>query len=507
MLNTKIDTFLELCRSTNAIAFNSHTYVLPDVYLSNVTASTIPFEHFDKELRLKLKHYFSECEVQYADLISGPLEPYSVTKPIVLISPPGCMWYNPSNDSFAITKNVDVESERIFRNAVAYFQFFNFLSQDGICDYFNYANSEIVFYNSANGIIKVNFDPRPIIDFTGEITSGLNKLQELAAMTQITSVFVNSVFQLSGGAGHISLKELVTERHELIDITKRDYELISKKFDFAKFRNSLYAEKEKYFKEIREVVNKIFGQAIGVPISIGASVFATYRVQGDNFVVGLVLAGFVIYLSFYLRLQWIYKRELVDVENQFNDDFTVIAQNSGLPASTITNERQSIENKILTVRSIQKWLIGSVIGLGILVSIFMGMQFGPKPIEEPNPTIRELTEAIIKFNLMADSINKGAAESNENLQSSPEQFQIKVGFGNKSYDVNVQRISLKGHPSEYWATIPTSDSVLNKFPPVKYVVSNDTFVYNDSLSQILPGFAEKQKQVLLDEFKRNKWKF
>lgn len=506
MLADKIDKFLDLCTTTQAVTFIGDTYVLPNTFTGQANTSGIPYEPFDKVLQFKLKQHFVGCEVQYSETIAKPLEAYSGVKTVILTSITGCYWYDPTSHSFSLKGTVDDELQRTFRNAIAYFSLFDFLRNEDICDYFNDANSEIVFYNSANGIIKVVFDPRPVIDFPGEITDDLKKVQQLASSTEITSLLVNAVYQLSGGTGQITLKNLVNERKNLIDITKRDYELVSKKFDFAKFRNSLYTEKEKYFKDIREVVNKIFGQAIGIPVSIGASVFTTYKVQGDNFVVALVLAGFVVYLAFYIRLQWIYKSDLNDVKSQFDTDFHIIAQDSGLPSDTISDEKIKITKKISSVRSIQNWLIAIVLVLGVLVTVFMASQFGAKKKETPDPTIKELTEAIKKFTLMSESKQNDTTQGDKPLPNSPEQFSIKVEFDKKDYNVNVIRVSLRGHPNEYWATIPTAPAILNKFPPVKYVVSNNDLLFTDSLVNILPGFADKQKSVLLDEFKKRKWK-
>lgn len=500
MLADKIDIFLKLCDSTKAVQFEKDYYVIPDSFNNEVSASGIDSEVYGSQLRLNLRKYFGDCGIQFEEAAGKSIQHYSATDPVVWISTTGSCIYEPTTDLIVSKGNPDPDQQRIFRNTIAYLKFFEFLK--AIADYWNSANTEFIFYNSVSGIIKIKFEPAPIIDFQGEITSELSQLQSLAGSPEITSVFVNAIFQLSMGTGEITLKQVIIDRKKVIDITKRDHELISKKFDFAKFRNSLYVEKEKYFKDIKEVVNKIFSQAIGIPISIGASVFTTYKIQGDNMVIGLVLVAFLGYMAFYLRLQWIYKQDLSEVGSQFEEDFAIIAADSGLPASTISGEKKKIENKISSVRLIQNWLIGLVIGLGILVSIFMVSQFGPKKIESPDPTIKELIEAIKKITSMNNVTQSDSAE----LANSPENFSIQVVLDNKTYEVNVTRYSFKGSSNEYWATIPTPDSILNKFPPVKYVVSNNDLVFKDSLAQILPGFAQKQKDALLDEFRKKKWK-
>jgi|GEM_PF-1786734 len=505
MIENKIDSFLDLCKGTAAVKFDRDKYVLPESFENDVKSSGVPYDISGNEIHLKIKAHFGNCETQYAETVSGRLNEYDKRREIVLTSITGCSWYDPANATISTKGTVDVEAARIFKNALAYFTFFNFLIQKGVSDYFNDANKEIVFYNSANGIIKIAFDPRPVIDFPGDILGDLKALQEFASYPQITPVFVNSIFQLTLGTGQIDLKSVVTDRQKLLDITKRDYELLSKKFDFEKFRNSLYLEKEKYFERIRDLVTKIFGQAVGIPVSIGASVFTSYKVEGNWFVIALLLAGFLMYLAYYIRLQWIYKSDINEVETQFTADFTAIAGDSGLPPAVITEERRKVERRISDTKTMQNWLIIMVIVLGVLAAGFMVSQFFPKKATVPDPTIKELTEAIKKYNLMADSIHNDLTGESQSHYS-PEHFNIDVQYRNKSYKVNILRVSAAGHPNEYYATLPTPDSILNKFPTITYVVKEDGLVYSDNLKSIFPGFAEAQKHVLLSEFKKNGWK-
>lgn len=500
VLASKIKTFLELCEATQEVSFSQDYYSLPAHHKKKVTTTGIDFDEYGSELRLNLRKYFSDCDIQFGEGVEKSIQNHSLENPFLWISTTNCYSYSPNTNSISYQGNPDPDKHRIFRNTIAYLKFYQFLKK--VADYWNSANLEFIFYNSASGIIKVKFEAAPIIDFQGEISDELSQLQSLALSPEITSVFVNAVFQLSLGTGEISLKHVIEERKKLIDITKRDHELISKKFDFAKFKDSLYSEKEKYFRDLREIVNKIFSQAIGIPISIGASVFTTYKVQGDNLVIGLVLAAFIAYLAFYIRFQFIYKNDLSEVKAQFKNDFATISASSGLPAANIDAEKTKIEKKISSVESMQNWLICLILGLGILVSIFMCSQFGRKNVESPDPTVKELTEAIKKLTSMTNATQRDSSESS----NSPANFSIQVDFGNKTYEVNVTRHSFKGSPNEYWAMISTPDSIINKFPPVKYVVNKHDLVYNDSLVQILPGFAQKQKNVLLEEFRLRKWK-
>ncbi len=90
------------------------------------------------------------------------------------------------------------------------------------------------------------------------------------------------------------------------------------------YKDSLYKEKEKYFLSIREIINKIFSQAVGIPISISATVFASYKVSDDNLMLLIVLLTFFIYVVFYIKIQLIYRADIGELKNDFTKDFDVI---------------------------------------------------------------------------------------------------------------------------------------------------------------------------------------
>jgi hypothetical protein len=280
------------------------------------------------------------------------------------------------NAKLIFNEQASSEFRIVCTNIYHYFKLYNFLKSEEFADHHNDANSEIVIYSSAKGIFKIQYTAIPTVEKAKEFSSSVLKLIEIATPIQLRFFFKNSLFTFSNGTGVISINEILEKSQDIIAATKRDFELVSKQFDFDKFRDSLYKEKEKYFTNIRDIVNKIFSQAIGIPISISATVFATYKVSDDTLMLLLVWLSFILYAVFYIKIQWVYKGDIQELKTDFTNDFAIIKSKSGLPENLIQTEKEKIERKISSSLTMIDMLIGVVIGLGILVSWYIFYEVG-----------------------------------------------------------------------------------------------------------------------------------
>lgn len=273
-------------------------------------------------------------------------------------------------------ENASCDFKTYCTNIFYYFKLYNFLKSEDFADHHNDANSEIVIYSSAKGIFKIHYTPIPTVEKTKDISQSVLKLIEIATPIQLRLFFKNALFTFSSGTGVISISEILEKSQDIISATKRDFELVSKQFDFDKFRDSLYKEKEKYFANIRDIVNKIFSQAIGIPVSISATVFATYKVSDDTLMLMIVWLSFILYAIFYVKIQLVYRADIKELDTDFKNDFGIIKTKSGLPEDLIQGEKTKIESKILSSITMIDLLICVVIGLGILVSWYIFYEVG-----------------------------------------------------------------------------------------------------------------------------------
>lgn len=288
----------------------------------------------------------------------------------VVLNPNGnYCYFNSETSKTYFNNNAPQEFQNECNNAFSYYLLYNFLKSDKFADHHNSLNREIVLYSTINGVFKINYPALPKFSSTEDFSKSISQLLEYAKPKQLHQFFKNAFFEQNRGS--IFIDEIVRNAHFLTESATRNFDIVSKQFNFENFRNSLNKEKEKYFANIREVANKIFAQAAGIPISIGATAFATYKVEDDPILLLLVLATFAIYVYYYIKIQLFYKAEITVVEEDFTRDFEQIRADSGLSQSEIDREKKKVLKKIKEVKSILSSLINVIIILGIFATIYI----------------------------------------------------------------------------------------------------------------------------------------
>lgn len=272
--------------------------------------------------------------------------------------------------------NDDVNEEFKIKcnNLISYFKLYNTLKSDTFSDHHNSGNKEIVIYTSTNGIFKIKYEIVPEVKDNVDYSESISKLIALSNSIELKLYCKNSFFIFSKGVGSISLEDIIINADDIVSTSKRDYELVSKQFSFENFRDSLIKEKEKYFCDVREIINKIFSQAIGIPLSISATAFATFKVTDNTPILIIILLAFILYVFFYIKIQLIYKSDLKEIKTDFLNDFEIIETKSGLEKHVVDSEKIKIDNKIKNSITIINWLIGTVLILGLLMFLFILLQ-------------------------------------------------------------------------------------------------------------------------------------
>ncbi len=372
MIQNKIDSIIDFLSKSTNITFDGERYIIDESLKPIVDSYKIPYEEFGSQLRLKIKKYFFDEKIFYFEDLESEIKSSTILTPFLTISKEGTIFsYTPYPEEYIQYGKENENDFKRFKNIISYYKLFNHFKSIPFCDYHNSANDEVIFYSSINGIIKVKYDVIPAPIKSEEISLKVDRLLQLAKSIEVSPFFKNALYTISSGTGILNFIEVLKQSDEIISITQRDYELISKKFDFEKFRDSLYKEKEKYFLGIREIIGKIFSQAIGIPISISASVFATYKVSDNSFLLILILLAYSLYVGFYIKIQTIYKSDLQEIEKDFLESFQIITTKSGLPIPTINNEKEKIKRKIDSTKEIITWSIWLVILLALLVALYI----------------------------------------------------------------------------------------------------------------------------------------
>lgn len=340
--------------------------------LAELTANNITFEVESNRLLLKLRNYIIDDLIPYTDL--KLFETDFLDKDFLILNVDGDYCYKGTNGKITYNDEADKRFLTRCENLVAYFRLFSVVNSETFADHINPANSEIVLFSSVNGVFKVVYDTIPVISDEKLYIETIPELIASAESLILKQYVKNAFFNFSNGTGKINLLFIFENASDINLSYKRDYELVSKLFNFKTFRDSLYLEKEKYFNDIREIANKIFGQAVGIPISISATVFVTYKISDDNVILFIVLFSFLIYVAFYIRIQSIYKSELIEIKENFERDFAIIKADSGLDDSTIEKEKNKVVSKIDKSLDIVNWLIYTIVLLTVILGIFIFYQ-------------------------------------------------------------------------------------------------------------------------------------
>ncbi len=372
-IKEKIRNVIDFFQKVGDVTFDGDRYIVPVSQKKVLEHYNIPFEEYGNELRIMLKVYFRPYLVKYAPILNSEIVANDVNSDFVAFDlPAGFVYYKAEDELFETFGTASQDFVKKVRNTVAYFQFFTYLKSSEFCDYFNAANNEIIIYNSNNGVQRITFETVPFLDSIIVNTEiAVKKLLDFARPLEFRFFFQNATYILGGSTGTTKLIDIINEYIKIIAITQRDYQLVSKKFSFDNFQNGLIKEKNKYFNSIRDVLAKVANQAVGIPISIGATVFTSYKVTGDLMLLMLLLLTFFLYLYFYWKFQNFYKSDINEVRRDFNRDFEKIKANSGLMTAEVESERNAIVNRLDRTESIIRWLKITVLGLGLVVTIFI----------------------------------------------------------------------------------------------------------------------------------------
>jgi hypothetical protein len=181
------------------------------------------------------------------------------------------------------------------------------------------------------------------------------------------------LFEFRSSEAATALTEVVLSLETITREADNNLQLYLRNFSFEHLKNSLQKEKDNYFSSLRDILGKNLSQIVAIPVSFAASVFATYKVN-DIFILVIILVAFLLYSIFTRYLQSLYLKDVKEIEDSFNRDFTIIAQKSGLAATDINVEKLKIERRISDIKNVIARFRYLLVGLTTIFIIFIGYQ-------------------------------------------------------------------------------------------------------------------------------------
>jgi hypothetical protein len=243
-----------------------------------------------------------------------------------------------------------------------------------IADYTNSIVREMVFHTSTKGIFKLKYPAYPVsLDDTKNITPAVQILSSKISDKTFQLFFKNEIADFVKKDIGNSFTDLLIGVQGVVEESDKNVELYLKNFSWETFRSKLYAEKDKYFIALRDILGKIMTQLVAVPISISATIFATYKIE-SIYVLVLVMLAFSFYVGFAFYIQTLYYRDTKEIASDFERDFSVIAEKSGLPPGIINTEKDKIRARISSIKRLIYLFSFIVIVLGSLFDFYLAGQ-------------------------------------------------------------------------------------------------------------------------------------
>ncbi|MBA3603987.1 MAG: hypothetical protein H0W50_10200 [Parachlamydiaceae bacterium] len=234
--------FLEDFAGTITVSDN-HFYLttLDDEVKKFLQENKIDYKVAEQKQKIELRAYLDNNVIEFG-AIEQYLEPDCISG-CVILSASGKYYYQ-SGTSTTITNGLPGEIFYVkCRNAFAYYLVFDQMATKAYADHYNEGSNEFVYYSSTYGILRVPFDTVPKFDESKDHYSACIEVLELCSQPIYKSFFVNALYILSKQSGVLNMKDLISEGKDIVNITKRDYELAARKFDFVNFKNSLFKGK------------------------------------------------------------------------------------------------------------------------------------------------------------------------------------------------------------------------------------------------------------------------
>lgn len=270
----------------------------------------------------------------------------------------------------------EVDTNFLISNTIEYLHFIKKLKdEDTFADYYNGSTNEIVIYTASKGIHKIKLPSIPIsLDDSKPYYYIVESTLRRLLNEDFVIHFKNQLFKVIKQANESQIEAVFQHLEEISQEADNDYQLYLKNFSFEKFKNDLQKEKEKYFNSLREILNKILSQVIGVPVSIAATIFAINKVE-EIFLLALIYIAFTIYVVFAIHFQRIYYKDVLEIECDGKKDFEKISKESGLADKTINLESKKITNRINTIKRTIIIFVFLILTLYFPLSIYIYNQY------------------------------------------------------------------------------------------------------------------------------------
>jgi hypothetical protein len=252
---------------------------------------------------------------------------------------PSTNYYFDHKSKITYVNQNQINNDNFYHNYLKYWEFLSFLKDNEhkedynfhFVDYFSMDKSLFILTTAKKeGKLTVNFpeihlylDPK--INYSDRFDRFFKAFDDT---NKTLPKFIKSEFfaQLSTISKEDRFKILIEKLDIICEIAEQNFDIYLQDLSLDNFKKDYLASKDKYFSSLRDILNKIGNQAIGLPVTVTAILIAANNI-GTNILSSLLLIfAVVVYNIFTVMVIQIQRSELMDLRGRFRSEFESLSK-------------------------------------------------------------------------------------------------------------------------------------------------------------------------------------
>lgn len=299
---------------------------------------------------------------------------------IIFYTSDNFLYYEASTSKSYVGTNVDT-TNCFIQNTYYYLKFFNYFESLGISEYTSSTNHEFILVDPEKGkfllgypVVPPVFPERVRLEDKYKKFEGANPAQEFRLL--LKRQIIDSVSRYEHDQKFPKLAENIDT---VLRDTENNYEMFLRKFNFEELKKNFRKERDEYFENIRNIVDRLLGKVVSIPISVSATVITIYNLKDDPnlLIITIVSIAYIIYSIFTSFLMRLLHIDSYDVKQDLNNDLQIIEKASNIPSDILRKEASKVYKKIAvlnnTIVTLQVLLAATTMAVLIVSFLFFAL--------------------------------------------------------------------------------------------------------------------------------------
>lgn len=267
---------------------------------------------------------------------------------ILFYAPDKFLFYESSSCNVYV--NSDITTDSFIENTRYYLKFYSLFEAVGISEYDSSANHEFILVDPEKGKFILGYPVVPPIFQLGiSLKDKYSKFEKMNDRQEFRLLFKRKVIESLAPFEHDQRFPKFAENIEtIIRDTENDYEVFLRKFNFDELKKNFRKERDEYFEQVRDIVERLLSKVVSIPISVSAAAITIYNLKDDpNYLIIVIVAiayvAYSIFNSFLLRLLHF---DSLEINQDLNNDLQIIRKSSNIPSDILERESSKVYKKI-----------------------------------------------------------------------------------------------------------------------------------------------------------------